>query len=224
MALVPIGYYICEFIAAPQLLHGISETILSVSGCIGVQHPDLSGCFWVKPAAAQEAYRNTLRLDMEQFAALRKDTAALFQAHLLDTDSRFLRPAEARRFLQKYFRAIDCHLLYVSAEAPHAALLREILQQEHQPISACNTYTEAVPPDCATKLLGCDILGRDMGGFHSFLCNSLHSELPAARFHSNGLLANSYAETAAFAERIQGLGEPVTWIPCEIRECIPAVC
>lgn len=34
-----IGYYICEINDAPGWLQGISRQILSVSGCIGEQHP-----------------------------------------------------------------------------------------------------------------------------------------------------------------------------------------
>ncbi len=61
---------------------------------------------------------------------------------------------------------------------------------------------------------GCDILGWDIGGFHSFLCNSLQAELPEAMFNELGLLKNEFGEVADFARRIQGKGEPVEWIPC----------
>lgn len=34
-----IGYYICEVRDIPEWLHGISGQLLSVSGCLGEQHP-----------------------------------------------------------------------------------------------------------------------------------------------------------------------------------------
>ena len=63
---------------------------------------------------------------------------------------------------------------------------------------------------------GNDILGWDIGSFHSFLCNSLQKELPDARFNDVGLLCNVFQEVEEFAHQIQGKGEPVEWIPCRI--------
>ena len=69
-----------------------------------------------------------------------------------------------------------------------------------------------------SKLAGYDILGWDIGGFHSFLCNALHEELPEAVFNALGLLENKFDDVADFARRIQGKGEPVLWIPCRVGE------
>ncbi|GFI66400.1 hypothetical protein IMSAG185_02016 [Lachnospiraceae bacterium] len=47
-----IGYYICELCDTPEWLRGISRQILSVSGCVGDQHPRWE-CFmggWDKQA------------------------------------------------------------------------------------------------------------------------------------------------------------------------------
>ena len=55
-----------------------------------------------------------------------------------------------------------------------------------------------------------------IGGFHSFLCNSLQKELPEARFNDVGLLSNVFQEAEEFARQIEGKGEPVEWIPCRI--------
>ena len=56
--------------------------------------------------------------------------------------------------------------------------------------------------------------------FHSFLCNGLQKMLTGVRFNDYGLLGNTFDETAAFSCQIQGLGEPVEWIPCRIGRCI----
>ena len=58
-----IGYYICEIIDTPEWLQGISRQILSVSGCIGEQHPRWE-CFmggWGKGSARE--YQERLQLD-----------------------------------------------------------------------------------------------------------------------------------------------------------------
>lgn len=60
-----IGYYICEINDTPGWLQGISRQILSVSGCIGEQHPRWD-CFmggWSKGEARE--YQEKLRLDRE---------------------------------------------------------------------------------------------------------------------------------------------------------------
>ena len=55
-----------------------------------------------------------------------------------------------------------------------------------------------------------------IGGFHSFLCNSLQKELSGARFNNVGLLDNVFQEVEGFVHQIKGKGEPVEWIPCRI--------
>ena len=64
--------------------------------------------------------------------------------------------------------------------------------------------------------LGNDILGWDISGFHSFLCNSLQEELSDVKFNHMGLLDHDFPEVARFARQIKGMGEPVEWIPCRI--------
>ncbi len=64
--------------------------------------------------------------------------------------------------------------------------------------------------------LGNDIWGWDIGGFHSFLYNSLQKELPDVSFNNVGLLDNVFSEAENFTRQIQGKGEPVEWIPCKI--------
>ena len=58
-----IGYYICGVIDTPEWLRDVSKQILSVSGCIGEQHPKWE-CFmggWRK--GESQEYQNFLKLD-----------------------------------------------------------------------------------------------------------------------------------------------------------------
>lgn len=64
-----------------------------------------------------------------------------------------------------------------------------------------------------------DILGWDISGFHTFLCNSLHKELKMPRFNKHCLLENEFKSVQDFAKQIQGKGEPVEWVPCRIGRC-----
>lgn len=84
-----IGYYICELCDSPEWLQGIGRQILSVSSCIGEQHPRWE-CFmggWGK-AAVQE-YQEKLQLDKERYRELSETAKRLFDAGSLDVDSRF---------------------------------------------------------------------------------------------------------------------------------------
>ena len=60
---------------------------------------------------------------------------------------------------------------------------------------------------------------KEESGFHSFLCNSLHNDLPTAKFNHIGLLENDFEEVVQFACLIEGTGEPVEWIPCRVGKC-----
>ena len=72
--------------------------------------------------------------------------------------------------------------------------------------------------DVAYEKLGCDVIGWDMGGFHSFLCNSLQELFADLCFTENGLADVSYAEAEKMADKIieDGRGEPVEWLPVTI--------
>ena len=125
----------------------------------------------------------------------------------LDSDGRFLRVSDAEDFYRNFCGAVPCRLVGISTIPEYF----EILEAE-----LADGYGSRMPegePD-ENPPAGCDILGWDIGGFHSFLCNSLQAELPEAMFNELGLLKNEFGEVADFARRIQGKGEPVEWIPC----------
>ena len=94
----------------------------------------------------------------------------------------------------------------------------EILKEEWTD-SDCGRQSLTTDYEDKNELLGIDILGWDIGGLHSFLCNRLDKMLPAASFNSYGLLENTFDEAADFSSQIQGYGEPVIWIPCRIGKC-----
>ena len=63
------------------------------------------------------------------------------------------------------------------------------------------------------NILGCDIIGWDISGFHSFLCNGLEKQFLDVKFNSYGLLDETYCKAEQMSIRIQGMGEPVDWMP-----------
>ena len=204
-----IGYYICELCDTPEWLQGISRQILSVSGCIGEQHPRWE-CFmggWDKKAIQE--YQKKLRLNKEQYIEFLETAKRLFDAGSLDVDSRFLRFQDARDFYERFCRAVSCCVISVSTTREYY----EILAGERK---SGNSHGRMNGEDDRSSCLGNDILGWDISRFHSFLCNSLQKELPDIKFNRMGLLDHDFTEVTCFADQIKGKGKPVEWIPCRI--------
>lgn len=207
-----IGYYISEVIDMPGYLKELGKKMLSVSSCLGEMHPRLECCFvngWRK--GEQQAYQKKLKLNDEQYADYAETVGRLFAAKRLDNDCRFVYLSDAENFFQKFCKEIPCRLVSVSTMPAYFEILLEELG------NSCSNGPIGGEPDQNIQI-GCDILGWDIGGFHSFLCNSLQEELPEAVFNDIGLLRNDFQEVMEFASRIEGRGEPVDWIPCRIGE------
>lgn len=65
-------------------------------------------------------------------------------------------------------------------------------------------------------------LKEDISGFHSYLCNGLEKTIEAdylLKVDYQGLIQNPYEEVVDFAKRIEGMGEPVEWIPVAVYDC-----
>ncbi len=204
-----IGYYICETKDTPEYLHGVGKRVLSVSGCIGEQHPRLE-CFmsgWSK--GERQEYQKFLKMNNEQYREFCQTTNQLFDLKRIDIDGRFLRLSDARNFHKKFCLEIDCQIVSISTTPKYF----EILEKE---LKGSNSYGLMSGNIDNSLWIGSDILGWDIAGFHSFLCNALQLGLPGVKFNDIGLLENGFDDVISYAERIKGLGEPVEWLPCKL--------
>lgn len=207
-----IGYYICEVIDTPEWLHGIGKEVLSVSGCIGEQHPKWE-CFmggWRK--GESKIYQNLLQMNDAQYKVFTDAANQLFGLRRMDVDSRFLQLSDAQDFCKKFCSQIPCRIVSVSTTPDYF----ERLAKELKGSNSHGLMNEH--PDNSLSI-GSDILGWDIAGFHSFLCNSLQAGLPGVKFNDMCLLANSFHNVIRYAEQIKGLGEPVEWFPCRLGIC-----
>lgn len=225
MPLRVIGYYICEVTDVPNFLfgsagHGAAKDpehtgqnvrkFLSVSGCLGKQHP-YRECFMQTSLGMKKGeYQAMLKLDDAEYRALNEIGHRLFDAKRIDVDCRFLYLSDAMELCETYFSALPCVVVSISTAPDYFDLLASELSRA----SACHGFVSGAPAD--GDWIGNDILGWDIGNFHSFLCNGLQEELPTSRFNQLGLLKNDFEETARFAAQIQDMGEPVEWIPCRL--------
>lgn len=162
---------------------------------------------WLKGEARE--YQEKLRLDGEQYREFSETANCLFDAQRLDVDCRFLKLSDAGDFYEKFCQALPCCVVSISTTMEYYKILLDELK-------GSNSHALMNGENDNSPCLGNDILGWDIGGFHSFLCNSLQKELPDVRFNAVGLLGNVFSEVEGFTRQIQGKGEPVEWIPCRI--------
>lgn len=211
-----IGYYICELIPIPAFLNR-NGTMLSVSECFGGIHPRMDICFFHNKYISQkerEDYRKRWKLSEKGNGELVANLGSLFGKGLYE-DGRFVDLEDARNFYHSYFSGENCMLVSLSTKEKYFEILRKELTERYTDTDSL--VTGAVDQN---NLLGFDILGWDISGFHTFLCNHLQERLSGVRFNSYGLLDHTFEETAVFSDQIQGQGEPVVWIPCRIGKCL----
>ena len=132
----------------------------------------------------------------------------------LAIDGRFLNLVDAKRIREKYFDDNKCVIISVSTTEENYILLTEILSE-----NSCGLNDFFSGAEDQSMMLGYDILGWDISGFHTFLCNGLHKELELIKFNKYCLIENDFETVQNFAMQIQGKGEPVVWIPCKIGRC-----
>ena len=211
-----IGYYICELIKIPQWLNR-RGTMVSVSECFGGIHPRLDTCYFKNNYIKKEertVYNKLWNLSDEKSRQLTKEIGNLLGDRLA-IDGRFIHVSDALHFYHSYFSTGNCIVVSVSTTEKYFEVLKDELTN-----NSCGAHSFTEAPADENDLLGFDILGWDIGSFHSFLCNGLQKMLPTAQFNSYGLLENTFNEVATFSCQIQGHGEPVEWIPYRIGKCL----
>ena len=205
-----IGYYIVEVIDTPKWLSGIGNHMLSVSSCLGEIHPKWQTYMGGWKKKEEREYQNQLRMDDGRYTDFTEAVNGLFISKKLDVDGRFSDLTAAKHFYENYFCGDTYKLVSISTFDKYLEILAEELKGSNAPISG--ETDDSLP-------LGSDILGWDISGFHSFLCNSLQKDLPTAKFNPIGLLENDFQEVVQFACQIAGSGEPVEWVPCRVGKC-----
>ncbi|WP_455530031.1 hypothetical protein [Ruminococcus sp.] len=204
---VTIGYYICHKTDAPSYLGFDTDSFISVSDCLCDHEPQIVYCHSWKPHGDDPQYIGRYFSDREEYIKMSGEIGDLFSQNLFDTDGSFLRKKDAVYFYKKYFAAYDCTLIAVST------------MERYSELSSGNfDHQEYESGEAEGEFIGCDIIGWDISGFHSFLCNSLHEEFDEISFNKYGLLDESFEKAEQMAEKIQGMGEPVDWIPVMIHK------
>lgn len=203
-----LGYYICKHEICPKFLNNISDRIISVSNCLCEHEPRITFTHGWKPNGDKKKYIDSLFMNREQYLKMSNEINDLFNAGLYLFDGRFLDYNDAKYFFDTYFDRPDYSLI--------AAVLDEkYLDAVKDDIPICkDDHLEG-----SYKHIGCDIIGWDFTGFHSFLCNSIHEDYPYLHFNEYGLVDEKYSDVEVIAEKIQGQGDLVDWFPVMICLC-----
>lgn len=198
---VILGYYICEYTFSPLFLRGIAKKNISISECLCNHEPRIFLCHGWKPDGDQQEYIDYFS-SKEKYIKMSEEITDLLKECLYDTDGRFLRKENALYFYKEYFNDSKHILVSVCAKEEYIKLLGDDFNIEKNPVNEMDG-----------NLIGYDIIGWDISSFHSFLCNSLQKQFLDVKFNSYGLLDETYSKTEQMSFSIQGMGEPVDWIP-----------
>lgn len=209
-----VGYYICEKLDIPDFLGIKGNKLISVSGCFSGIHPNLTHCYFINNRKKEQLeYHEKWSITEEKAIKLQRDIHSMFES-CLAIDGRFLYLKDAEKIREKYFATNKCIIVSVSTTEEYYEILTEELMGNSSGIN--NFFSGEIDRN---ELLGYDILGWDISGFYSFLCNSLHKGSETLRFNQFCLLENVFEDVQDFTKSIQGKGEPVEWIPCRIGRC-----
>lgn len=198
---VIIGYYICEYTFSPSFLSDISKKNISISECLCNHEPRIFLCHGWKPNGDQQEYIDCFS-SKEKYIKMSEEITDLLEEGLFDTDGRFLRKENALYFYKEYFNDSKHIFVSVCAKEEYIKLLGDDFNIEKNPVNEMDG-----------NIIGYDIIGWDIANFHSFLCNSLEKQFLDVKFNSYGLLDETYSKIEQMSFSIQGMGEPVDWIP-----------
>lgn len=201
-----IGYYICEYTFSPSFLNVISEKNISISNCLCNHEPRIFLCHGWKPNGDDQEYINCFS-SKKKYIKMSEEITGLLNECLFATDGRFLRKENALYFYKEYFNDSKHILVSVCTKDEYIELLGDDFFIEKNSVNEIDE-----------NIIGYDIIGWDVAGFHSFLCNGLQKRFPEVNFNSYGLLDETYSKTEQMSLSIQGMGEPVDWIPVIIHK------
>lgn len=203
------GYYLIEPFHVPTDSGFFPvPVILSVSGCLCRQHPQMD---WLRQGNSEGDYLQRMGFSPQEKLCLRAAAEQCFDCWVADN---FPTLAGARRVLSLLSSFVSgLELISVSFAGEHDRAMRAAVERERGSVSRTDE------PESG-EVLGFDIVGYECGSFHSWLCNALHEDVEgihSLRFNRYGLLENAWEEACAIAGAIQGIGEPVVSTPCVIR-------
>jgi hypothetical protein len=221
------GYFLIEGAKRTEWMSAeiLPEMIYSLSPCICNLHPPMELIPWVKGDSIDD-YQKRLELSDEVFFEAMFRVEKLFEDQVFGWNSVFFDLETAKSFAKNYFQKIE-NLKLFRALAP-IQLTEKVLQKtEEKTVVPHGLHTVLKKKEIveieSDSLLGYEIIGYDLGSFHSFVCNSLESdfvnklEIP---INSKGYISdfNNAIKAASYCNLESTGAEEGYWFPVGMRE------
>jgi hypothetical protein len=223
------GYFLVEGADLDDWVDGslLPKRRWDLSPCLNMLHPAFCSLSWFGASPDErEKYRKHLGLDEKWYAAMQNDVESQFDKERIGWGEMFLDLETARGHAAAYLGKVpDVKLFMVALEASHRErLLRDEAPEEGNGVPGIYLMLKSgIRADLSNGVRGYDVLGYDLGSFHSFACNQLEGifhERLGLTFNENGLL-KSYEDAEKASELVDtgDIGaEPVLWQPWVVTE------
>ncbi len=224
---VNAGYFLIEGFNRAEFMSAaiLPEIIYSVSPCICELHPPMELISWIKGNSIDD-YQKQLELPDVMFLEAMFEIENLFEKKGFGWNSVFSDLETARSFAARFLQNIQKLKLF-QIVSPWQVVEKILLETNETTVIQHGVHTlvekkeflKLMPND----LLGYEIIGYDMGQFHSFICNSLETRFKTeleVQFNIRGYIANlEDALKAADYCNLESTGaEDGYWFPVGMRE------
>ncbi|MEZ5015461.1 MAG: hypothetical protein R2800_00260 [Flavipsychrobacter sp.] len=221
------GYYLVEGTSLHDYMNSsvLPNKIWSVSNCICNIHPNLSALSWSSCSDEDRlAYKQKLSLTKEEFQLLQEETDNLFNDKKVGWVEMFTDREASISFAKKHLTNIEnikLLMIATSAEYRNRFLQQAKTEEANTGVHHCLQKGNMVENNDNFK--GFDILGFELGSFHSFICNSLETEFTTKLYitlNENGLI-NSYTDAQKANDYMLDpyyTKEHILWMPWAVYE------
>lgn len=218
------GYFLTTSVQPPRSCAFVPDTVVTLSTCLADIFPN----GWPTPGfelSEAEALKRLTELGIK--SERYHDVIKWIESNPPEEPDTwpyvFLSPEPARRFAIEFFDDPEGHLLLGLSIARD--LVDNFLEEAGFPNKI--NYSEVVAaallkrrPNTEGKILGYEVLGDCVCEQHSLLCNGLEDQLSNFGMVLNEYgLFNNHTDAQKFAAWVteEEQGEPVLWLPWEIR-------
>jgi len=224
------GYYLVEGTPIKKWMNHdlLPKQIFTPSSCICDLHPAELCLSWVNSdKTSKSVYRDKLKLTKSQFEHLQHEVDFGFESEKFGWPQVFIEVEEAQLFRKRWLSHLNnIKLIAIATTNQHREkfLSEEGLQEQNAGTSGnWLALNRKMIIEVEPGLLGFEVLGFELGGFHSFICNSLENDFSKVlkiQFNANGLIGDfKKAEQAAtYAKNPKVGAEPALWQPWAIIE------
>ncbi len=221
------GYYIIRLTPRPDYLDKnlTPENLCNMSDCISDQFPGVYGLSWAEIEQNERLqWQKNMNLSREEYKELTKEFESAFDDENVGWSGVYQHLATAKYFFNKYLNAKKWRILGTYTTAHYRSEFMQSEKEAGQKNGQVMALEKEIPFTASPeKVLGFDILGFEMGGAHSFLCNNLEQQFfnkLNIQLNKSGLIDNWELAIAGskYCNDPETPAETVFWLPWIITD------